>query len=255
MHKEEDGMHQSWFHKFCDWHHGNESEAVVDWVDLVVTVHANAKKLEMIELTRIVLMHTYKFIVTSPQEAKLVVPEMHKRSLHNSSAKELQLLAQCCHEVGCNSKHRNTIALLSHGKNGIINLPGFDKESTFDETCHLVNLGENNIVAVTCSPHELMNGFHSQIDKQSLNQRIVITYRHEDESFFLEEEWETNPNDGVAGTGTLYTTQTQKMEHNKCRRHPLHQCHWNEDTEHPVWVSQTNSHANQHPVLFRFCFI
>ena len=255
MCKGEDGMPHSWFDRFCDWHQGTEHEAIDDWVDLVVTMFVCAKKLQMAKLIRMILMHNYKLIFTSPEAAELLVPSIQRKSLHVPNAKELQLLAQCCYDVTQTSTHAEENSFLSYGKNGISHFPKFEKDSAFDKRTCLVNASKNGIVVVTCSPCESMNGFCTKTSKQTLNHRVVITHQHEDGSFFFEEEWDDEPADGVAGTGTLYAAKIRKLEHNKCRRRAYYQCHWNDETKHPIWVSQTNAEADQHPVLFRYCLI
>ena len=255
MCKGEEGMPHSWFHRFCDWHPGTEHEAIDDWVDLVVATFVCAKKLQMAKVIRIILMCDHKLIFTFPEAAKALVPSIQRRSVHVPNAKELQLLAQCCYDVTQNPTHEEENVFLSHGKNGISQFPKFDKDSAFDKKSCLVDASKKNIVVVTCSPCEPMNGFYSQMSKQTLNHRIVITYQHEDGSFFFEEEWDDEPANEVAGTGTLYAAKIRKLEHNKCRRRAYYQCHWNDETKHPIWVSQTNAEADQHPVLFRYCLL
>ena len=144
-------------------------------------------------------------------------------------------------------------SLLTYGKNGDSCLPQFNKNSVFQKAPALIDPNNSGIILIVCSPNESMNGFYFPTHENDLETKKIITYTKEDAYFFFEEEWEQQPANGVAGIGTLYATQSAKIEHNKCRRQAFHMCHWNEEVEHPVWVMDTNSDASQHPVVFRFC--
>ena len=253
LYKGPNGMPQSWFNRFCDWHPKSKLEAVDDWVDLIVTTHTSAKKLQMAGLMRTILSYQYKLFLSYPEEAMLVVPAMHNKCLTVPHAHELKLLTYCCYELGRNFNDEMRNSLLTYGKNGDSCLPQFNKNSVFQKAPALIDPNNSGIILIVCSPNESMNGFYFPTHENDLETKKIITYTKEDAYFFFEEEWEQQPANGVAGIGTLYATQSAKMEHNKCRRQAFHMCHWNEEVEHPVWVMDANSDASQHPVVFRFC--
>ena len=248
MCKGQDGLPISWFDRFLDWHEGTTQQAVEEWVDIVVTMCTNAKKLQMHQLQRALLMNNYKFLMTSPDDSPLVVPALHERCFGTPHAEELLLLAHSFYKISKTTHNQESDKLLSHGKKGKAMFPEFDDNNGFGTTGI-----DKNFILVTCAQNP-MNGFYYQTEQRFMNEtsKTVITHVHEDGTYFFEEEWNAQPDEEVPGTGTLYTTKQQQIEHRKCHRQSFHLCSWDSTVEHPIWITQTPPGITQHPVIFRF---
>ena len=156
IYKGQNGVPISWYHRFCAWHPESKKKAVEDWVDLIVAIYANATKLRMTQLKRIILLHNYKFFLTFPGEAELVIPVMHERSMSVTGAQDLQLLSHCC--CVC-SRHFGNKELLTHGKNETVEFPKFATDLIIEKFNSGINSNEKGIIVLLCSSHDPMNGF------------------------------------------------------------------------------------------------
>ena len=220
-----EGMSVDSFEKFCRLHPGTNTDAVNDWLNIVIDMFLVAKELKMFNFVDSIIHWCHDFLKQEPTFADIIIDTMHDKSKNKEDLKDFELLTRCFHWLSLKKESSNA------GDNGY-------QPMTEDV------LEAKSILLLLAAQKNDINGLYLLATETNGENDDHIKTHHQQSGKFVFREKRRKGSESVVG----FLHSEKQINGNESI---INVCKWNSEVHHPTWKNEDHERVGHNPAVLR----